>query len=614
MVNRKEKKKPYRSVLSNALWISRLQMRYAPWSFVILLTGIPVAVISNYTGIYLPSLVVREVTAQSSFPKAAMYVGAAVLVLLLCELFTNAVAGIIWQAQVSRYRFGIRERIDRKMLGCFYQQIEKKETRELYDRAVRTTQQWGGKQPISEFPRLLTDLIQNVLSYILFGTVISFVHPVLVPILTVAPVVNWLCMRTYNRWEYNHRGNWSNTSRRLWYLSKNAAEFSAGKDIRIYGMAGWFVNMFRSLTEECAAWDRRRALRKFLAGAADLIVILLRDGVAYALLISMMLRGEISVDEFVLYFAAISSFADFIGRIVSSWTGMHSTSLKICDLREFLDLPEYDGTGTADISEHLGRAPEITFDRVSFRYDGSENDTLHNLSFTVKAGESIALVGLNGAGKTTIVKLLCGLYRPTSGEIRVNGVPVSEFLKEDYYRLFSPVFQEIKTSFFSLGETVSSTIGGEYDRRKAENCIRYAGLGEKLDSLPEGIDTKLDKQIHENGTELSGGELQKLMLARALYKNAPMLVLDEPTAALDPLAEQAIYRQYREMTCGKSAVFISHRLASTRFCDRILYLENGRIVEEGTHDLLVAKGGRYAELFDIQSCWYRPDYGKEMEK
>ena len=273
-------------------------------------------------------------------------------------------------------------------------------------------------------------------------------------------------------------------------------------------------------------------------------------------------------------------------------------------------MKDYTGTGEIDVKSHLCKAPEIVFDHVSFRYEGAEKDALHDISFTMKPGEKVALVGLNGAGKTTLVKLLCGLYHPTSGEIRVNGMPINKFALTDYYRLFSVVFQDIRTGFFSLAQTVSGTPGETVNEEQAELCMRMAGLSEKLDSLPEGIHTRLDKQLHENGTELSGGEAQKLMLARALYKNAPMLVLDEPTAALDAIAESRIYQEYHEMSASKTALFISHRLASTRFCDHVLYLENGKIVERGTHEQLVKLGGKYSELFEIQSCWYREEYEK----
>jgi len=236
-----------------------------------------------------------------------------------------------------------------------------------------------------------------------------------------------------------------------------------------------------------------------------------------------------------------------------------------------------------------------------------EKLAVNGIDLTEEKGEFIGLIGPNGAGKTTLVKLLCGLYRPTSGEIFFNGTALADFRREDYYKLISPVFQEIRTAFFSLAETVSGQSTANTDLKKAERCMRQAGLGDKIDALPDVIHTNLNKKVHKNGTELSGGEAQKLMLARALYKDAPLLILDEPTAALDPIAESRIYTEFNAMAERRTALFISHRLASTSFCDRIILLENGCIAEEGTHQELIAAGGTYKQLFDIQSCWYKED-------
>lgn len=603
----KAKKKPYRSVVSNALWSLSGMLKATPTGFLLLLLLLPINLFLAWADIYLPSLVVAQVTAYAAPRQAILRVAAFLFLMFAADALQKIISAVSGSACELTYRHKRSLELDEKSLRCFYETYEKKESRDLYDRALRSTQMWGGSQPISDMVKRSLKLLEYVLGYLLFGTVISFVSPWLLPLLTLAPAVNWFSARALRNWEYSHREKWTDIDHRLWYIQNRPGDFSAAKDIRIYSMAGWFRQIYRDLSDARTAWDRRLSLRSFLSRIADLFVILLRDGIAYAMLISMALGGEIAVDRFVLYFSAISAFAACVGNIMNEINAILSASLMLCDFREYMDLAEHDGTGKAAIEEHLNAAPTITFDHVSFRYAGALEDTIRDLSFTVKAGEKIALVGANGAGKTTLVKLLCGLYRPTAGEIRIDGVPVEDFSRNDYYRLFSPVFQDVTTAFFSLAETVAGQVGEGVDPKRAQECMKMAGLGKKLDSLPEGVHTKLDKQINENGIELSGGELQKLMLARALYKDAPILVLDEPTAALDPIAENQIYLQYQSMTARKTSLFVSHRLASTRFCDRILYLENGKIAEEGTHEELIRLGGEYSRLFAIQSCWYQEE-------
>lgn len=608
-MRKKEKKKPYKSIFSNILWCFGQEIQIVPAVFVCSVFVIPVHVGLEYAGVYLPSLVVAEITAGHAVSQILWAVGCLMLCILLGTLFVNFYE--LWHtAQLEKIKECWQNKVEKRKLELFYQTYEKKSVRNLAERAVKACQMWNGVQPLIDVRKHTIALVENVLCYLLFGMVLSGISPWLTLLLTLAPVVNWISIKAYQNWHYGQREKDTDMSRKLQYVATAAADFSFGKDIRIYGMKNWLTDMHQLLLEERKGFLLKTSRYELLSKLAGLLMILLRDGWAYAVLISMTLKKEITVDEFVLYFYAISSFASFIGNIIYEWGNLRNVSLQVCDIREFMEYPEAK-CGTRGVEELLKQPLTICFDRVSFRYDGANEDTLNGVSFTIHPGEKLAMVGLNGAGKTTIVKLLCGLYYPTAGTIRINGIPVTEFQRKEYYRLFSPVFQTVRTAFFSLAETISGQTAENTDIELATECMERAGLGKKLEKLPRGIHTKLDKQINEDATELSGGEAQKLMLARALYKNAPVLVLDEPTAALDPVAENEIYQEYDKMTEGKNALFISHRLASTKFCDRILYLDQGKILEEGTHEELMQQNGEYRRLYEIQAQWYRKDWKGE---
>ncbi|MBP5222541.1 MAG: ABC transporter ATP-binding protein, partial [Lachnospiraceae bacterium] len=244
-------------------------------------------------------------------------------------------------------------------------------------------------------------------------------------------------------------------------------------------------------------------------------------------------------------------------------------------------------------------------ENVSFRYGEDSGEILTDISLELKAGEHLAIVGLNGAGKTTLVKLICGLIEPTKGRVLYNGTDIREFNRIQYYGLFGAVFQDYSLLPVTIEEIVAADVEEAADAKRVEECLKQAGLWKKISSLEHGIKSRYDSAFWDDGMNLSGGETQKLLLARALYKQAPVIILDEPTAALDPIAENRLYESYDEIMKNKTTVFISHRLASTRFCTRILLLEKGRVTEEGTHEQLLARKGKYSELFETQAKYYR---------
>lgn len=287
-------------------------------------------------------------------------------------------------------------------------------------------------------------------------------------------------------------------------------------------------------------------------------------------------------------------------------------SLDISIVREFLDYPEtFKMEEGIPITPDLRTPYQIELQDVSFRYPGAEKDTLAHINLTIQPGEKLAIVGLNGAGKTTLIKLMCGFLDPTEGKVLLNDADIRTYNRRDYYKLFSAVFQDFSVLDVTIAENIAQT-DENIDRSLMEHCIEQAGLTEKIVGLSKGVGTHIGK-VFEDGIHLSGGELQRLMLARALYKNAPIIILDEPTSALDPIAESDIYNKYNELTDGRMAVYISHRLASTRFCDRIILIAEGGIDEVGTHEELIARNGHYAELFEIQSRYYR-EGGTDDEK
>ena len=453
----------------------------------------------------------------------------------------------------------------------------------------------------------LTELAKNVMGFAIYLALLSTLQPAVMLVILATTLVSYFVGKRINEYGYRHREEVEDYENKLWYASRASQDAKAAKDIRIFNIKPW-LNEVSDKAYNAYVQFHRKANGIYVWGSVvDLLLAFLRNGLAYAYLISLVLRDGLSASQFLLYFSAVGGFAGWVTGILGNLTTMHIQSLDISIIREFI---EYHEPFSLDDGREISPDPmgkyEIALENVSFKYPGSEKYILKDVNLTLHAGEKLAVVGLNGAGKTTIVKLLCGFYDPAEGRVTLNGTDIREFRRRDYYKMFSAVFQ----SFSLLASTVAANVAqseDDIDMQRVRDCAAMAGLTEKIESLPQGYDTLMNRDVYEDAIMLSGGETQRLMLARALYKNAPIIMLDEPTAALDPIAEAELYEKYGDMTSGKSSVYISHRLASTRFCDRILFIEDGGIAEQGTHDELLAKGGRYAELFEVQSRYYKEE-------
>ena len=380
-------------------------------------------------------------------------------------------------------------------------------------------------------------------------------------------------------------------------------EYSRGKDIRLYGMAeDLAARSLRFGDEFCRALARTDIPASLLNSVGKVFDYGLRFGV-YMILIFASLRGGVSVGSIAQYVSCITLLIAAVTELVSfvQMTLLNDTYLK--RYFSFFDIPNDMYKGSLTVEKRDDNEYYVEFRDVSFKYPHTDTWALRHVNFKFKVGEKLAIVGMNGSGKTTFIKLLTRLYDPTEGVILLNGVDIRKYDYDEYMSLFSVVFQDFRLFAVSLGQNVAAST--DYGRARVEDCLRRAGFDEREGTMPKGLDTPLYKDFDRDGVEISGGEAQKIALARALYKDAPFIVLDEPTAALDPVSEYEVYSRFNNIAGDKTAVYISHRLASCRFCDKIAVFDAGQIVQSGRHeDLLADTSGQYHALWTAQAQYY----------
>lgn len=561
----------------------------------LMLLGAVCAPFTQYLWGFLSRLIVDRITGYDTGENLAAVICvfcAVRLVTVVLQTYYNS----NWWRYIST-RMKMTQEKNLKIMRIDFGHLEDSDVMDCCQKAERavSNNNSGPEGMIREMANLLSNLSVAVAGLFILGVVN--------PLLITLAVDFWLFNRTSKEDKEQVWDKLSTWWRRNYYMENITRDFAAAKDIRMFGLTGWLMQKYQELMAERfekerlhqRIWQRQRMMT---CGT-----MLLSQGLIYAWLIYAVVTGRMTLGGFTLYLSSYNTFAGAVWMVMRGIAELIAKSREVDDFRSFMD---FDG-GDEDlggIQVPVSEDYEFTFRDVSFRYPKAEQYALEHLNLTLKAGERLAVVGLNGAGKSTFIKLLLRLYEPTEGEILLNGVNVKEYNKHSYYKLFAPAFQTVELFAFPLAENVSMQPPQETDCAKAKERLQDAGLSEKLAGLPDGVHTQMLKVIYDDGVDLSGGERQKLALARALYKDAPIVVLDEPTAALDALAESRLYENFDRLIGGKSAVYISHRLSSTRFCDRVAMFVDGKLAELGTHEMLMEQNGKYAEMFRIQAQYY----------
>ena len=591
------------SIFNNALYFAKYFKQEEPLVLWFCLIEILLGAIIPMIGIYLPKIVINLLTEGVTIQRLVLFLGSASIIMMFLYGSERAIAnGKFDLYNTQRRRFiGL---LFLKSLRIRYKDTESGEGQKAYWRALNVLKN-GDSSSIFRMVTCTVSLLTNCLCFVLYSSVLSTLNIwVVVLLISISMVDYYIGLRKIQILE-KLRNAEAEAVKHGNCVNASIDNQKASKDIRIFAMTKWLSELREQVLEEERQAHLQSNRIETRYEKISLSITVIRDIAAYAFLIYMTVEGKISVSDFVLYLGAVAGFSSFIQSTMREIGRIRDASISTDYVRAYMDLPDEQTGNGYDYVSNLKYPVEIEFKDVSFRYEEEGEFIFSHLNLKINSGEKIALVGANGAGKTTFVKLLCGMYEPESGTILINGIDQKKLARKELYKLFSIVFQEKLILPFTVGENLAMDVAEKIDREKAWSVLEKAGLKKVFEEQGISLERYMTKIAVSDGVELSGGQEQRFLMARALYKDAPIMIMDEPTAALDPIAESEIYESYNEYTADKTAIFISHRLASTRFSDRIVYLENGAILEMGSHEELLSLNGKYAEMFRVQSQYYQ---------
>ncbi len=614
-INNKESE--FRKDVRSHLRAMRLLLTYSPeWSVMgitLVMDGV-YPFISIYVSAMLLDALYEKRTLEEMVFWALLGAGAALLVSMLRHL-TAKYKNTLWWAM----RFRVEEPMMEKAMGMDYELMEDEEVQKLRARQAEYRKHGGSAFEIFiwQMELFLTACLKLVFAVVTVCTlpVISsgngrMAAVVITVLLSAGLVLMRRAARRASRQEYDiWRDDADNERLDTFIMSEVVLDPEAGKDIRLFHQQDLLTACGERMCENGRKVYREISGIRMGQGVLQSLWAAVLGAAAYLYTGLQAYAGAIAPGSVVRYAGGIQQMVQAVTDLLYSWDYLHNYRGRMEDFFAYLDLPEKKKKGTIPVQKRQDGRFLIEFRNVSFKYPGTELWVLKNMDLRFEIGERVALVGPNGSGKTTFVKLLCRLYDPTEGTILMNDVDIRKYRYEEYMRLFSVVFQDFQVFSLNMGAYIAGS--DRVDRQRALDAAGRAGLGELLSRMPDGLDTVIGRDFSENGFVLSGGEVQKLAMARAIYKDAPFVILDEPTAALDPVTENEVYTRFHEIIGNKTALFISHRLSACRFAGDILVFEGGDIVQRGSHDALCGQEGLYRRMWEAQAKYYNITYLQE---
>lgn len=592
---------PVKTVVKSSVgYLWREIWSYKKLYYIVYCSDILIKTAIPFINLYIPKFIIDELLGERNVKRLAFYtiwMIALNILLPYLQAITNEYLSKVYHDDFTRYFEAL---LGKKIMKMDFENTESKAVLERAEKAKNGLSWAGGVAGING---TLSSILTSLFTVIgIIGVMVTGPWPLLILVL-INVVCNAFMNKKSNQIARKYFGKFSELNRPFSYIFYKLSDIRYAKDIRLYEADTMMLEHADSYNKRIARVYKNQSNESIKYHAGVSLVTILRNSLSFLYLGYQVIGRRITIGDFTMYINAGDTFGTAADTIIAKLQDLIQKSFYLNEYVNFMQIPDHKDCGTQQIPEQMGH--RIEFRNVSFQYPQSDKMILKDVNITVEDGEHLAIVGLNGAGKTTFVKLLCRLYDVTSGEILLDGKNIKEFEYEEYMKLLAVVFQDFKLLAFSALENILLE-KEEYDKERLMQIMEQVNLKDKFDHLPEGIDTPIFRYFDAKGVELSGGEQQKLAIARALYKDAPIVILDEPTAALDPKAESEIYEQFNQMVGGKTAFYISHRLSSCKFCDKIAVFSEGTIMEYGTHEELVQmEQGIYAQLYLLQAQYYQ---------